>query len=76
MARRSPLVEEGRKEGTDLFNDAYYTFLFTVIWRRTYGKGKPLLSLHELLFPISSMGSFICTIPPHWWNHPADVCPI
>ena len=29
----------GRKEGNVLFNDALNTFLFTVIWRRTYGKG-------------------------------------
>ena len=28
-----------RKEGNVLFNDALKTFLFTVIWRRTYGKG-------------------------------------
>ena len=30
---------EGRKEGNVLFNDALNTFYFTVIWRRTYGKG-------------------------------------
>ena len=30
---------DGRKEGNVLFNDALNTFLFTVIWRRTYGKG-------------------------------------
>ena len=28
-----------RKEGNVLFNDALNTFYFTVIWRRTYGKG-------------------------------------
>ena len=27
----------GRKEGNVLFNDALNTFLFTVIWRQTYG---------------------------------------
>ena len=27
-----------RQEGNVLFNDALNTFLFTVIWRRTYGK--------------------------------------
>ena len=27
------------KEGNVLFNDALNTFYFTVIWRRTYGKG-------------------------------------
>ena len=31
--------ERGRKEGNVLFNDALNTFYFTVIWRRTYGKG-------------------------------------
>ena len=30
---------EGRNEGNVLFNDALNTFYFTVIWRRTYGKG-------------------------------------
>ena len=29
----------GNKEGNVLFNDALNTFYFTVIWRRTYGKG-------------------------------------
>ena len=33
------LSVEGRKEENVLFNDALNTFLFTVIWRRTYGKG-------------------------------------
>ena len=28
-----------RKEGNVLFNDTLNTFLFRVIWRRTYGKG-------------------------------------
>ena len=27
------------KEGNVLFSDALNTFYFTVIWRRTYGKG-------------------------------------
>ena len=30
---------QGRKEVNDLFNDALNIFYFTVIWRRTYGKG-------------------------------------
>ena len=59
----------GRKEGNVLFNDALNTF-----YLRLYGvrhmvkdyfdseKGNPL-SPHRLLFPISSKGSFICTIP-------------
>ena len=33
------VISLGRKEGIVLFNDALNTFLFTVIWRRTYGKG-------------------------------------
>ena len=57
------------KEGNVLFNDALNTF-----YLRLYGirhmvtdnsdseKGNPLPP-HRLLFPISSKGSFICTIP-------------
>ena len=57
------------KEGNVLFNDALKTF-----YLRLYGvrhmvkdhsdseKGNPLPP-HRLLFPISSKGSFICTIP-------------
>ena len=60
---------EGRKEGNILFNDALNTF-----YLRLYGvryivkdhsdseRGNPLPP-HGLLFPISSKGSFICTIP-------------
>ena len=33
------LLKLGRKERNALFNDALNTFYFTVIWRRTYGKG-------------------------------------
>ena len=33
------LRKEGRKEGSVLFTDALNTFLFTVIWHQTYGKG-------------------------------------
>ena len=32
--------KEGKKEGNVLFNDELNTFYFTVIWRRTYGKGQ------------------------------------
>ena len=58
-----------RKEGNVLFNDALNTF-----YLRLYGvrhmvkdhsdseKGNPLPP-HRLLFPISSKGSFIYTIP-------------
>ena len=59
----------GRKEGNVLFNDALNTFF---LW--LYGVGHMvkdhsdsergnLLQPHRLLFPISSKGSFICTIP-------------
>ena len=59
-----------RNEGNVSFNDALNTFHL-----RLYGighmvkdpsdseRGNPLLPLHELLFPINSNGSFICTIP-------------
>ena len=33
------IMPVGWKEGNVLFNDALNTFYFTVIWRRTYGKG-------------------------------------
>ena len=58
-----------RKEGNVLFNDALNT-----LYLRSYGvrhmvkdhsdseRGN-LLPPHRLLFPISSKGSFICTIP-------------
>ena len=63
------LWSNGRKEGNVLFNDALNTF-----YLRLYGvrhmvkdhsdseKGNPLPP-HRLLFPISSNGYFICTIP-------------
>ena len=69
-------MPKGQKEGNVLFNDALNTFYFTVIWRRTHGKG-PLsergnpLPPHGLLFPISSKGSFICTTPQTEYN---DLC--
>ena len=59
----------GRKEGNVFFNDALNAF-----YLRLYGvrhmvkdhsdseRGNPLTP-HGLLFPISSMGSFICTTP-------------
>ena len=59
----------GQKEGNVLFNDTLSTF-----YLRLYGVGHMvkdhsdsergnLLPPHGLLFPISSKGSFICTIP-------------
>ena len=59
-----------RKEGNVLFNYTFNTF-----YLRLYGirhmvkdhsdceRGNLLPPLHGLLFPISSKGSFICTIP-------------
>ena len=59
----------GRKEGNVLFNDALNTFCLWLYGVRYMVKnhsdserGNPLLP-HGLLFPISSKGSFICTIP-------------
>ena len=65
----SVIVKCRRKEGNVIFNDALNTF-----YLRLYGvthmvknqsdreRGNPLPQ-HRLLFPISSKGSFICTIP-------------
>ena len=64
-----------RKEGNILFNDALNTF-----YLRLYGvrhmvkdhsdseRGNPLPP-HRLLFPISSKGYFICTIPQDRITH-------
>ena len=58
-----------RKEGNVLFNDALNTFYLRLYGVRHMVKdhsdsenGNPLPP-HGLLFPISSKGSFICTIP-------------
>ena len=59
----------GRKEGNVLFNNTLNTF-----YLRLFGVGHMVkdhsdsekrnpLPPHGLLFPISSKGSFICTIP-------------
>ena len=60
---------KGRKEGNVLFNDALNTFYLRLFGVRHMvkdhsdsEKGNPLPP-HGLLFPISSKGSFICTIP-------------
>ena len=57
------------KEGNVLFNDALNTFYLRLYGVRHMVKdhsddeiGNPLPP-HRLLFPISSKGSFICTIP-------------
>ena len=58
-----------RKEGNILFNDALNTFYLQLYGVRHMVKdhsdserGNPLPP-HGLLFPMSSKGSFICTIP-------------
>ena len=60
---------EFRKEGNVLFNDALNTFYLQLYGVKHMVKdhsdserGNPLPP-HGLLFPISSKGSFICTIP-------------
>ena len=69
-------LKEGRKEGNVLFKDALNTF-----YLRLYGVGHMVkyhsdseignpLPPHGLLFPISSKGSFICTIPQTGWHIP------
>ena len=62
-------VRFGRKEGNGLFNDALNTFYLRLYGvghmvknHSDYERGIPLPP-HGLLLPISSKGSFICTIP-------------
>ena len=62
-------TQEGRKEGNVLFNNtlnAFYLRLYGIIHmvkdHSDSERGNPLPP-HGLLFPISSKGSFICTIP-------------
>ena len=64
------------KEGNVLFNDAFNTFYLPLYGVRHMvkdhsdsGRGNLLLP-HRLLFPISSKGSFICTIPQIGWHIP------
>ena len=64
----------GKKEGSVLFNDARYTFYLqfygvrhTVKDHSDSERENPLPP-HGLLFPISSKGYFICTIP-HTGEH-------
>ena len=63
------LASNRRKEGNVLFNDALNIFFLRLYGVRHMVKdhsdskrGNPLLP-HGLLFPISSKGSLICTIP-------------
>ena len=39
ITHRDRVCVREREEGNVLFNDVFNTFYFTVIWRRTYGKG-------------------------------------
>ena len=69
QARAQPTDLDSERERNVLFNDALNTF-----YLRLYGvrhmvkdhsdseRGNPMPP-HRLLFPISSKGSFICTIP-------------
>ena len=65
------------KEGNVLFNDALNTFYLRLYGVRhmvkdyTDSERENLLPPHGILFPISSKGSFICTIPQTYhslWN--------
>ena len=60
-----------RKERNVLFNDALNNFIYgymatnIIFMIKDYSdieRGNPLPPLHVLLFPISSKGSFICTV--------------
>ena len=63
-------MKDESKEGNVLFNNALKRFY---LWLYGVGhmvkdhsdseRGNPLPPLHGLCFPISSNGSFICTIP-------------
>ena len=73
---------ELRKEGNVLFNDALNTFYLRLYGVRHMVKdhsdseeGNPLPP-HRLLFPISSKGCFICTIPDRITHTTAFVTPV
>ena len=63
------MEEEEEEEGNVLFNYALNTFYLQLYGVRHMVKdhsdreSRNPLPPHELLFPISSKGSFICTIP-------------
>ena len=63
------LVPKVGKEGNVLFNDAFNTFYLQLyginhmVKDHSESERRNPLSLHGLLFPISSKGSFICIIP-------------
>ena len=62
-------MDNNRKEGNVLFNDALNTFYLRLYGVRHMVKDHSvsergnLLPPHGLLFPINSKSSFICTIP-------------
>ena len=67
-------IAQWKKEGNILFNDALNTFYLWLLGVRHMVKnhsdrerGNPL-SPHGLLFPISSKGSFICTIQDNTYH--------
>ena len=69
MTWKSQLDVSNERKGNVLFNDAFNTFYLQLYGVRHLVKdhtdserGNPLPP-HGLLFPISSMGYFICTIP-------------
>ena len=67
------LLHRGIKErkGHILFNNTLNTF-----WDHSDSARGNLLLPHGLLFPISSKGSFICTIPDRITNTTAFVTPV
>ena len=77
IVTHNSMQSQGRKEVNVLFNDALNTFNL-----RLYGvghmvkdhsdseRGNPLPPLHGLLFPISSKGYFISTIPHTGYHMP------
>ena len=71
------------KEGNVLFNDTFNTFYLRLhsvrhmVKNHLYSeRGNRLPPLHGLLFPISSKGSFICTIPERKAHILAFVTPV
>ena len=68
----SSLVNEGRNEMFYLIAyDFTYGYVASDIMVKDHSdseEGNILLSLHGLLFPISSKGSFICNIPQTGWH--------
>ena len=72
---------KGRKEGNVSFKDTFNTFCLVigighmVMVHPDSERGNLLAPLHELLFPISIMVSFICKIPDRIAHTKAFVTP-